>query len=242
MLQQDGGSQPPTILKAPLEIHASLRRLLGQPSPLKLTFAGRAGHFQSDLVAVDRDLGILALDEMVPQDGDRLLIQGEAVRIEALLDGVRIVWECNQQPFVGQFEGRRCYWLPIPREMLYHQRRGAYRVALKQSELVEVELSGSTLGMPLQAQMLDISATGCRLRFAGNLSDRLQLGQVYEHMAAALPSGTVSLAVKLRHLHYQQQLDQSVAGFRFHCLGGAVQRRLERFVHQLQRQSRRLEL
>jgi c-di-GMP-binding flagellar brake protein YcgR len=74
------------------------------------------------------------------------------------------------------------------------------------------------------------------------VSDRLQPGQVYEHMAASLPFGIVTVAVEVRHLHYDDRLDKSFAGLRFYRLGGADQRQVERFVYQLQREARRLEV
>jgi hypothetical protein len=51
-----------------------------------------------------------------------------------------------------------------------------------------VELGGEKLKAPISGKLLDISATGCKLRFEGDITDRLQLGQVYDRFIAALLS------------------------------------------------------
>lgn len=80
---------------------------------------------------------------------------------------------------------------PCPEEMTYHQRRNAFRAALKLSQLVDIILDGAHLkgNGALRGKLLDISATGCKLRFEGNVEDRLQLGQVYERFKAGNPLG-----------------------------------------------------
>ena len=86
-----------------------------------------------------------------------------------------------------------------------------------------------------------MSATGCKLRFEGDISERLQLGQVYERFEAALPFGTMATPVELRYLHFEERLNITFAGMRFHNMSGNVQRQVERFVYQLQRDVRRFD-
>lgn len=125
--------------------------------------------------------------------------------------------------------------------MTYHQRRNAFRAPLRQTQLVPVELDGDSLSAPIKGVMLDISATGCKLRFEGDLSGRLQPGQVYERLTARMPIGPITTPAELRHLSYDEKLGMSFAGIRFHKMSGLVQRNVERFVYQLQREARRFE-
>ncbi|MNP30028.1 Flagellar brake protein YcgR [compost metagenome] len=127
--------------------------------------------------------------------------------------------------------------------MVYHQRRNAFRAALKLSQLVGVQLDGDKLKGKgaLNGKLLDISATGCKLRFEGDISERLQLGQVYERFAAALPFGKMNAPVELRYLHFEERINTTFAGVRFHNMSGLVQRQVERFVYQLQREARRFD-
>jgi c-di-GMP-binding flagellar brake protein YcgR len=108
------GPQPPKVLKTPVEILANLRLLQQHHDPLIVTFHGRNQRFQSYLIEVDRDRGLIALDEMIPNDGERFLKSGESFRVEGFHDGVRIAWDTQQPATLGEFEGGRCSWCPLP--------------------------------------------------------------------------------------------------------------------------------
>ncbi|MET1078222.1 MAG: flagellar regulator YcgR PilZN domain-containing protein [Pseudomonas sp.] len=235
----EDGPQPPKLLKAPVEIFANLRQLQQNHDPLVINFPERNQRFQSYLVEVDRERGLMALDELIPTDGERFLKSGEAFHVEAFHEGVRIAWECEAPVQIGELQGARCYWAPFPAQMLYHQRRNAFRAALKLAQPTKIKLSGDRLTPPIAGQLLDISATGCKLRFQGNLTSRLQAGQVYERLSIELPFGSMTVAVELRHLQYEEKLDLSFAGVRYFRIGGLEQRQVDRFVYQLQREARR---
>ncbi|GLX13043.1 hypothetical protein Pstr01_12820 [Pseudomonas straminea] len=238
---QDCGPQPPKVLKAPVEIVANLRLLQQHHDPLILTFQDRNQRFQSFVIEIDRDRNLLILDEMIPSDGERYLQNGEAFSVESLHDGVRIAWECPTGMRVSERDGERCYLGTIPAEVHYHQRRNAFRAAVKQSEQVKVQLSGTRLRTPLEGLMLDISASGCKIRLAGDATKQLQAGQIYEVFCAQLPVGKLETAIELRHARYDDKLDITFAGLHFESLGGLQQRLIERFVYQLQREARRFE-
>lgn len=233
--------QPPKVLTTPLEIAANLRMLQDSHDPLIITFQERSQRFQSYLIAVDRDTGTIALDEMIPRDGERFINAGEMFRVEGFHDGVRIAWESSDSWRIIERNGERSYHGPLPSEVVYHQRRSAFRAALKLSQLIDVEVAGDRLKSAISGKLLDISATGCKLRFEGDISDRLQLGQVYERFNAALPYGPMTAPVELRYLHFEEQIDTTFAGVRFHNVTGLVQRQVERFVYQLQRDARRFD-
>ena len=93
----------------------------------------------------------------------------------------------------------------------------------------------------IPGHLLDISATGCKLRFPGNISSSLQAGQVYERFTARFPFGAMTTAIEMRHVQYEEKLDTTFVGARFHRINGQEQRLVERFVYQLQREARRFE-
>lgn len=233
--------QPPKVLTTPLEIASTLRMLQESHDPLIITFHERSQRFQSYLVDVDRESNMIALDEMIPRDGERFLLAGEPFRIEGFHEGVRIAWESNGTLAIDESNGGRCYRGTLPDEVVYHQRRNAFRAALKLAQLVNIELAGEKLKVPLNGKLLDISATGCKLRFDGNITSGLQLGQVYDRFLAALPFGSMTTSVELRYLHHEERIDTTFAGVRFHNMSGLVQRQVERFVYQLQREARRFD-
>lgn len=235
----EDGAQPPRVLTTPLEIFANLRLLQQNRDPLTIRFADRNQRYQSFLIALDRDRNILALDELVPSEGERLIRQGESFHVEGYRDGVRMAWECEHEMTIGELDGAPCYWGWLPESLAYHQRRGAFRAALSATEPVEAELRSSNLAQPLPASLLDISATGCKLQFAGDVSDRLRNGQTYEQLRLKLPFADLELAVEVRHQQHDAQLDCSFVGTRFYQASGPAKRQIERFVYQLQREARR---
>ena len=233
--------QPPKVLTTPLEISGTLRQLQDSHDPLIITFHERTQRFQSYLVGIDRENGSMSLDEMIPRDGERFLLAGEPFKVEGFHDGVRIAWESNGALTIDESGGSRCYHGPLPDEVVYHQRRNAFRAALKLAQLVDVDLDGEKLKTPIKGKLLDISATGCKLRFDGDITASLQLGQVYDRFAAALPFGKMTAPVELRYLHFEEKISTTFAGVRFHNMSGLVQRQVERFVYQLQREARRFD-
>lgn len=235
----DDVPQPPKVLTTPLEIAANMRALMESHDPLIITFHERTQRFQSYIIDVDRDSNQVTFDEMIPRDGERLLANGEPFRVEGFHDGVRIAWEVKAQ--FNLIEAPRSYRGPLPEEVVYHQRRNAFRAALKLASLVDIQVGGEKLKAPLKGKLLDISATGCKLRFEGDFSERMQLGQVYDRFMAALPFGNMSTSVELRYLHFEERLNTTFAGVRFHNISGLVQRQVERFVYQLQREARRFD-
>lgn len=233
----EDGPQPPKVLTAPLEIYANLRPLIENNTPLTLRFHERSQRYQSFLVEMNRETGWIALDELIPNDGERLLLQSEAFQVEGFYEGARVAWSNDQPVHVGEIDGARCYWIPAPAELTYHQRRNAYRAQLKEP-VVAAQLGGAGLRKALEGRLLDISATGCKLSIKGNQQASLQTGQVYE-LSARLPIGAIQTAVELRHLVIDEKLDTSLCGLRFHRLSGLTQRQIERLVYQLQRDARR---
>jgi len=233
--------QPPKVLTTPLEIAANLRQLLESHDPLIITFHERSQRFQSYVIEVDRDTNVLALDEMIPRDGERYLAAGEPFKVEGFHDGVRIAWECSEQMEIVDSDSQRFYRGTLPEEIVYHQRRNAFRAALKLAQLVSIQMDGDKLKKPLPGKLLDISATGAKLRFDGDLSESMQLGQVYERFLAKLPFGNMTAPVELRYLHFEERFNTTFAGVRFHNMSGLVQRQVERFVYQLQREARRFD-
>ena len=241
MLDAQDAPQPPKVLTTPMEIASNLRMLQESHDPLIITFNDRTQRFQSYMVDVDRDNQLMTLDEMVPRDGERFLGAGIPFRVEGFHDGVRIAWECNTPLSIDDSGPHRCYHGALPKEVIYHQRRNAFRAALKLAHLVDVNVAGDKLGKAIKGKLLDVSATGCKLRFEGDISELIQLGQVYERFSAALPFGHMTTPVELRHLYFEERLNITFAGMRFHNISGAVQRQVERFVYQLQRDARRFD-
>ncbi|AHL75023.1 pilus assembly protein PilZ [Stutzerimonas stutzeri] len=235
---EDEGPQPPQILKTVGEVHTNLRLLMDNRIPLLVRFAERNQRYQTYLIEVNREKGWIALDELIPSDGERMMTAGEPFQIEGYYEGVRIAWSNEHAAHLGELDDARCYWIPLPDQVIYHQRRNAYRAHLSGQPIV-AELNGKAIKKPLEGKVLDMSATGCKLSFQGNVQSGLQTGRVYEQLSARLPFGTITTAAELRHVIFDEKLDLTFCGMRFYRISGLTQRHIERFVYQLQREARR---
>lgn len=231
-------AQPPTRLTSPIEIISNLRALLQHRDLLVMTFADRQQVFNSYIVDIDRENNRLAYDELIPNDGEKYLLNGEKVTITAYRDGVRMIWSHTQRGLPATLENAPCYWLSLPSEVSYHQRRNAFRADILPEQSIDAQINGRTLQAPISARLMDISATGCKLNIK-SLTPNLQPGQLYDTLELALPTGRITLSAELRHLNIDEGSNSSQGGFMFHQMSGANQRIIERFVYQLQREARR---
>lgn len=238
LFSEGNASQSPQQLNSPIEIISHLRALMNNRDPLELKFTGRQQIFQSYIVDVDRENNRIAIDELIPNNGERHLLNGEKVNIVSYREGVRIAWSHSQPALLDTIDDARCYWLTLPVQISYHQRRNAFRADTLPEQSLNVHIDSSKLSKTISGRLLDISATGCKVYIkSDNVS--LQPGQLYETFSISLPSGNIILSAELRHLNNDDATSATLAGFKFHDLSGAAQRIIERFVYQLQREARR---
>lgn len=240
MFTESNGPQPPKILTTAAEIYGSLKTLNKHVIPLKIRFAGREQPFLSYVAAIDRDSSSLAYDELVPVDGTQLLLAGKRMHVEAMIDGIRLNWSHEHPAIEATHNEHKCYWLRFPEEVHHHQRRATFRANISIDLPASIELRSANLQEPLKARLLDISATGCRVRFE-QLDSELKAGQLFNDCTLFTPDGNLALDVEVRHIQQKDQQKSAFVGLRFHNVSGITQRNIERFVYQLQREARRSE-
>lgn len=234
----DTAALPPQLLTSPIEIIGHLRALMQNRDPLEIQFNDRQQVYQSYIVEIDRENNRVAFDELIPNTGERHLLNGEAFKVMTRRDGVCITWSHSQPALADTLDKAPCYWLTLPTEIIYHQRRDAYRADTLPEQSLEVYINSAKLINPISGRLLDISATGCKVYIKSAITP-LQPGQLYETFSILLPGGNITLSAELRHLSSDEESNSTLAGFKFHALNGASQRIIERFVYQLQREARR---
>lgn len=235
---EEEGPQPPKVLRSAIEIAAHLKLLEQSHSPLLIRFEGRSQVYQSYVVAIDKERNLIALDEIIPNEGERLLLQGEPMSIEAFHEGVRLSWTSDQHVTASELNQARCYWGWLPTEVVYHQRRNTYRAVIKLGEAISVTLADPKLPEALNGELLDLSATGCKFKVKGNVAAGLRNGELYAALSLQMPFGRITSSIEMRHASYDERLDFTAIGVKFKQLPGLDQRQIERFVYQLQREAK----
>lgn len=92
---------------------------------LTVTFTDRSQKFQSFIVNLDSNKGAIWIDELIPREGDRYANQGESFRIDAWHEGIHMRWNCPGASQV-MLDDAPAYAIPLPAELIYHQKRGAF--------------------------------------------------------------------------------------------------------------------
>ncbi|SDS67806.1 c-di-GMP-binding flagellar brake protein YcgR, contains PilZNR and PilZ domains [Halopseudomonas xinjiangensis] len=241
LFEQEVGPQPPRDVRSQIEITSLLKTLQQSRDPLMVTFSERAQKFQSFIVNIDSASGMLWIDELIPREGDRYVEQGESFRIDAWHEGVHMRWSCAGAQKVV-FENAPAYSAPLPADMIYHQKRGAFRAAVHRSLETKVGLIKQQRQHQILGELADISATGCKARFVGDLRNQVTPGELHEQSFVELPdAGRIGLTVEVRHIVYDEAAGESHVGLRFHQPPPSAQRQIDRYVNTLQREARRLE-
>lgn len=241
LFNQQAGPQPPREVRSAIEILALLKNIQQRHDPLTITFTDRTQPFQSFIVKIDTETKQFWLDEMIPREGDRYASMGESFRLEAWIDGVHIRWQCPGAQ-AGVLDDAPAYFAALPQDMIYHQKRGAFRAAVRRSLNVGIGIVHAKRPVALTGNIVDISATGCKARVPGDCSHQLPAGEELEASYLQLPdNGRVSLGLEVRHASYQPAIDETHIGLRFKQTSPIVQRQIDRFVNFLQREARRME-
>ena len=240
LFEQEVGPQPPREVTTAVEIQALLKSLQLARTPLTISFDGRSQQCQSYIVDLDNPNSRLLIDEMIPQIGDKWLTQGDSFHIDAWLDGVHMRWQGNAAQKL-LLEDAPAFSMQLPSRLTYHQRRGAYRATIQRSIDTHLELIHARHERRFAGELLDISATGCKLRLTRNQWQALQPGECYEHSRMLLPEDIrFDINVEIRHREYHEASDETHVGLRFVHPAPQAQRHIDRFVQYLQREARRL--
>ena len=241
LFSQEAGPQPPREIRAQVEIMALLKTLMQSRDPLTITFADRNQKFQSFIVKLDTDQAELWIDEMIPREGDKYASQGESFRIDAWHEGIHMRWNCPGATQV-QLEDAPAYATGVPDEMHYHQKRGAFRASVRRTANIAIELAHPERQRRFTAYLMDLSATGCKVRLEGDLSRFMMAGELYTPAILNLPdAGRVEVAAEVRHVHFREDANETHVGLMFKQPSALAQRSIDRFVNYLQREARRLE-
>ncbi len=231
---EEKGPTLPQRLTSPLGILALLRPLYNSRAPVTLRFADHTP-YRTSIVELAEGESHLALDEVVPKHGNHHLQREATFKVETALAGVRITWE-NTQAAIFDARGKfPCYWIKIPTSVNYYQRRKFYRATLLTKNTVY--LNQLEAGFNIEGLLMDISVGGCKMKVAGKVP-ALTTGIIYESLVAELENERITTPVELRHIQFDETRNTSLLGFRFCSTDKMIQRKIESFVNQLQRDAR----
>lgn len=227
-------------------IFAILRSLQKHRSPLSITFRGHDKQiFTSIVLKVDLNEGYFLLDEL-SGSGHKRAMNAEQFVVSGNDRGVQVVFGGNRVIAAGSNEGAAIYKVALPKQLLYKQRRDAFRAHIAMSDRVEVKLVSYERPKPLIGQIIDISSSGCKVFFPYLVEPAFEELEVFDEVAFDLPENafdsSVLCAAEARHAVYDTVKQNTECGFRFLSPDGRNQREIDRFVSYIQREARRMGL
>lgn len=201
---------------------------------LSVRIDDRSVSFNTALLKIDADEGVIYLDELVPAYGHRRVQPGSTLRVSGMLNRMpahfsTLVLETGRQ------KGVAYYRATLPTRLDYRQRRASFRVHVPRSYQVEVEFT-TREGEAFQARMLDISQGGFAVTALRNapvkVLDALEVDDL------ELP-GMKSFAckVQVRYLLAGRDDPTMRVGLRFTRIDVPAQRALARVIMDLEREA-----
>lgn len=216
------------VLERPARPPVSINLIAAQRSRaiVDLRFAGIEGIFQSTLVEVDTESGLISIDECFPNPCDAR--PGQAVCVSLRLGNRREQFD-TRVAARHNAGGAQRYTLQLPPTVGYEQRRSAYRLPLRADQ---AHCRFSAAYFRYDADVRDISPLGIRL---GLREWRpLPVGSVLEHLEFELLGEHFHCAATVRNTRDGSDGGTEI-GAMFIDLPRTEQRELERLIMRLQR-------
>jgi len=224
------------------QIFSILSSVQKSRTPITIKFEGSEKYYTSIILKTDLDKNHLIIDEIAPEDGHVLALQNMSFSIRGSHGGISLFFRHNIISGSNSENGIAFYSIPLPDKMVYQQRRNSFRALVPRALNTQASVTSDKHLQPLSGRLYDISITGCRINFEGEVNQGLVRGDIFELAAITLPDGDqLNYALKLKHAFYRRENDETSCGFEFLGIDKVGQRLVDRFVYFLQREARRLE-
>jgi len=222
-------------LDTPEDVYGALRKIVLMKRPVSVVIEGSDESFSSAITHTSLKNSSFYMDKVVPQKGNELIRAGHRFGIVADSQGIKIEFKMTgrlkYQPDKEQYRGE------FPEQVLYLQRRTAYRVMLPPAHEILVMLK---LGddEKLMGRLADISSSGFKAHFKGDHKAKLE--QHKDIPIARLKFNeqhNMDCSLEARHIVNTKDGDTQV-GFAFSMISGMGQRYLDRLIGELQWEER----
>ncbi len=228
------------ILRKPKAIHDALMELINKRCNVTIAFEGTNDLYSSMVIRSNRDQQFFILDGLNPEVGHTHAAALHKFTIRANVHGVEMIVLNNVISGMGKHEGHSIYKVPFPSELVYIQRRNAFRVYLRQAMRAEARMKAIGRVEPILAEILDLSATGMKVRVKGMLDPPAQKNEVFHHVLVQVPGkGDFECRAVMRHASFQRQHQVTMCGIEFSELDGRTSQRIAMLVNEIERANRR---
>ncbi len=222
----------------PEDVYGALRKIVLIAPPVRIHIDGSHEVFTSAITHTDFRSRSFFMDKVIPSDGNDLIRSGRRFTVECDTQGIRIEFRMSgrlmYQPAKEQYRAE------FPDQVLYLQRRTAYRMNIPPAHDIYLKVQMNNGEGDLTGQLLDISSSGFKVRFAGNVKKRLQDQGMFpvarirfnkEHM--------MDCSLEARHV-VNDDANNTLCGFAFVTISAMAQRYLDRLITEFQWEERHM--
>lgn len=214
-----------------------LKEMLQDRSLLTVLFEGGKKAFTTAVIDIDASGEVLILDELVPNEGNKLLVPGVKVWLLGQIRGVRTGFQAQLKES-GQEFGIYYHRMLIPDAIRYQQRRSSFRVPVSYGLRNMVQFSLYHGKPPFIGRIRDLSIGGMLIQLAEKImTEDLPEGTLVPNCQIDLPGeGVMTTDAEIRHVYDDGTGQTDTVGMAFHEVSPHTERRIQRSVNYLERE------
>lgn len=223
-------------LDNPEDVYGALRKIILMKQPVSINIEGSDEKFTSAITHANLKNSSFFLDQVVPQKGNELIRTGSRFSILADSQGVKIEFDMTGR--IKYQPTKEQYRVEFPSQVLYLQRRTAYRVMIPPAHQILVKLKTADDIDNLIGQLSDLSSSGFKAIFKGDCVELLK--SIKDFPIARVKfndQNNMDCSLVARHVIATKEGDTQV-GFAFNMISGMGQRFLDRLIGELQWEER----
>jgi c-di-GMP-binding flagellar brake protein YcgR len=212
-----------------------LRRLKDAHTLLKVTIPKHAEICNTILVIINENENFIILDKLHPESGHNAFMQKKRCAIEAQHQGVSMGFTAQLEKLIDHDESP-AYRISFPKEMLYHQKRSAFRAPIGVSNEIKVMLTRED-DSEYAGTLCNISTGGFCVSLRKQTAEKLKVGEVFDTCRFTTSTGiSIESAAEVRNIKIDDNKKAYRAGMRFVEISPQELRAVQRFVLTLERQ------
>lgn len=195
-----------------------------------------AKRFTTGIINIDPDNRTIIFDSLNPEELNTSFDPGTLVRFTLSHLGVRTQFDCNYQYSIES--PRYEHLFDFPKGIEHIQLRDAFRIRISTINPVRMTLEHQEKGA-YSGCISDLSVTGARVQLQKLIEPKPIRGDLYEHCYITLSDGQrINTQSQLMHWQYDPQKDITTLGIKFLDMDAATERKLNKFITDLQRKER----
>jgi c-di-GMP-binding flagellar brake protein YcgR len=212
-------------------------------SLLSLKFHGDKREYSSLIIHSDFNNELIVLDELIPEEGNQRLRNGEPCTLLGVYEGIHVHCRFSGIRSATPSGFDHAFSFSFPETIHHKQRRDSYRAIIDPYDNSSITLQGDKRESPLEGRLLDISTSGLGVEFPHYIRPEIELGEKFSDCHVKVNQAFhLNCSLIARHPRYEKSTGLYFCGYEFHNLSRLQQKQVDRYIIELQLNARRSEV